>query len=88
MPKKQRYPAILEEMIAAGETPDMVISDIGTAPGIADLGFNYDMTPLMKKYNITYTHALNLYQGKDFNTVIRETEEEIDKKVAEMKAMR
>ena len=65
-PLKKRYPHItleivkpgkngtakLMEMIAAGEIPDIVISDIGTAPGIADLGYNYDMTEMVKKHNM------------------------------------
>jgi multiple sugar transport system substrate-binding protein len=65
-PLKKKYPQItleivrpgkngtqkLEEMIAAGETPDIVISDIGTAPGIAQLGYNYDMSGMIKKYQL------------------------------------
>ncbi|CAG7610912.1 hypothetical protein PAESOLCIP111_01306 [Paenibacillus solanacearum] len=65
-PLKKKYPNIdleivkpgkngtkkLEEMIVAGQTPDIVISDIGTAKGITDLGFNYDMTPMIKKYGL------------------------------------
>ncbi|CAG7648655.1 ABC transporter substrate-binding protein [Paenibacillus allorhizosphaerae] len=65
-PLKKKYPNIdleivkpgtngtkkLEEMIVAGQVPDIVISDIGTAKGITDLGFNYDMTPMIKKYNM------------------------------------
>jgi multiple sugar transport system substrate-binding protein len=65
-PLKKKYPNItleivkpgkngtekLVQMITAGEVPDIVISDIGTAPAIADLGFNYDMTPMIKKYDV------------------------------------
>lgn len=65
-PVKKRYPHIdleivkpgtngtkrLEEMIVAGQVPDIVISDIGTAKGIGDLGFNYDMTPMIQKYKL------------------------------------
>lgn len=65
-PLKKKYPHIqleivkpgkngtakLEEMITAGEVPDIVISDLGTAPAIAGLGFNYDMAPLIKKYGL------------------------------------
>jgi len=65
-PVKKRYPNIdleiikpgtngtkkLEELIAAGESPDIVISDIGTAPAIAQLGYNYDMTPMIQKYKL------------------------------------
>ncbi|MCC2685257.1 MAG: family 1 extracellular solute-binding protein [Paenibacillaceae bacterium] len=35
---------------------------------------------------IVSQHSLELFSGKDINTVTRETEEEIDKKVAELKA--
>lgn len=65
-PVKKRYPNIdleiikpgtngtkkLEELFAAGEAPDLVISDIGTAPAIAQLGYNYDMSQMIKKYKL------------------------------------
>jgi multiple sugar transport system substrate-binding protein len=65
-PLKKKYPNIeleivkpgtngtkkLEEMITAGTVPDIVISDIGTAPGMVQLGYNYDMSPMIKKYGM------------------------------------
>ncbi|MEF3302750.1 ABC transporter substrate-binding protein [Paenibacillus sp. GYB003] len=78
-PLKKKYPNIqleivkpgkngtakLVEMITAGEVPDIVISDIGTAPAIADLGFNYDMSPMIKKYGID----LSKYDQETLNYV-------------------
>ncbi len=46
----------LKELIVANEAPDLVISDIGTAPGIAELGYNYDMTELVANSDIDMVH--------------------------------
>jgi multiple sugar transport system substrate-binding protein len=42
----------------------------------------YDGTAL----SIAYNRSLDLYAGKDINTVIRETEEEINKEVEKLKS--
>jgi multiple sugar transport system substrate-binding protein len=47
-------------------------------------GYTTEYDSLAK--DITYTHSLDLYNGKDINTVIRETEEEINAKVKEKEA--
>jgi multiple sugar transport system substrate-binding protein len=47
-------------------------------------GYTTEFDSLAK--DITYTHSLDLYKGKDINTVIRETEDEINAKVNENKS--
>jgi multiple sugar transport system substrate-binding protein len=47
-------------------------------------GYTTEFDTLAK--DITYTHSLDLYNGKDINTVIRETEDEINAKVNENKS--
>jgi multiple sugar transport system substrate-binding protein len=65
-PVKKKYPNItleivkpgkngnekLQQMITAGETPDLAIGDIVNSFDYDELGFNYDMTSMIKKYNL------------------------------------
>ncbi|MCC2685718.1 MAG: family 1 extracellular solute-binding protein [Paenibacillaceae bacterium] len=42
----------LQQMISAGETPDVVIGDIANALEYNNLGYDFDMTSMIKKYNL------------------------------------
>ena len=41
-----------DEILAAGEVPDMYISFNGNMPGLKDRGINMDMSELFKKHNL------------------------------------
>jgi multiple sugar transport system substrate-binding protein len=68
-PVKKKYPSLtleylnsldkdnnLSQLIASNQTPDIIWNAYGVISQMKDLGLQYDLTPLIKKYNVDLSH--------------------------------